>query len=135
MLQANKKTLLNIGLVALVLGSLFAICYLPAMQMAAVHNPTSKFSHFTETDKCCATQSSHHTLTALGIPASPINLESLFILLGLNLMFLIGAEASLTVKKFLNAKLLHARRFILRLFDYLVLFFSRGVLHPKLYNA
>ena len=34
MLQRIKKTLSNIGLIALILGSLFAVCYLPTMRMA-----------------------------------------------------------------------------------------------------
>lgn len=135
MFKEIEKTFSNIVLIALILGSLFAVCYLPTMQMAVADNMASGASNFSKTEQCCQTQSSHHSLAATAIPASPINLESLLILLGLSLLSLFGADALLTVKNFINAKLLYARQFILRLFDYLIQFFSRGVLHPKLYNA
>ncbi len=135
MLQRIKKTLSNIGLIALILGSLFAVCYLPTMRMASAQNMASGTSRFTKTEQCCKTQNNHHTLAAIGIPASPINLENLLILLGLSLLSLIGADTLLAVKKFINAKLLNARQFRLKLFNYLIQFFSTGVLHPKLYNA
>ena len=41
MLQRIKKTLSNIGLIALILGSLFAVCYLPTMRMASLQNMAS----------------------------------------------------------------------------------------------
>lgn len=134
MLQDIKKSLSNITLIALILGSLFAVCYLPAMKMAAADKSANK-SSVTKTEQCCETQNSHHTLTAIGIPASPVNLESLLILLSLSLLALIGMDALLTIKNPINAKLINAQQFLLRLFDYLIQFFSRGVLHPKLYNA
>ena len=134
MLKEIKKTLSNIGLIALILGSLFAVCYIPAMNMTAAHQPTQS-AHFAKTDQCCQTQNNHHTLTAVSIPAGPVNFEGLLMLLGLTLLFLIGADHALLSKNFINAKLLHARRFLLRLFDYLIQFFSKGVLHPKLYSA
>ncbi len=134
MLQDIKKSLSNITLIALVLGSLFALCYLPAMKMAVADKMANK-SSVTKTEQCCETQSSHHTLSAIGIPASPVNLESLLILLSLSLLALIGTDALLIIKDSINAKLINAQQFLLRLFDYLIQFFSRGVLHPKLYNA
>ena len=135
MFKEIKKTLSNIALIALILGSLFAVCYFPTMRMAAADKLATGQSSVTKPEQCCETQSTHHILTAIGIPASPINLESLLVLLSLSLLALISMDDLLIIKNSINAKLINAQQFLLRLFDYLIQFFSRGVLHPKLYNA
>ncbi|MCL5774602.1 MAG: hypothetical protein M1333_00140 [Patescibacteria group bacterium] len=134
--QKAKTYIVTLGVFSLILGSIFALCYLPFMQMSATHPAAAQTTHMAAgSNQCCESQSAHHILTAASIPASPINLESLLLLLGLSILSLFGTDALLSIKNFINAKLLHGRQFLLRLFDYLIQLFSRGVLHPKLYNA
>lgn len=73
--------------------------------------------------------------TTLGTTVNNVNTtKDISALLGLGLLFLLASFLG----KYPNQarfKFLFTRRFLLRLHDYLVLFFSRGLLHPKLYNA
>ena len=136
LLQKAKIYIVTLGVFSLVLGSIFELCYIPFMQMSTAHPAAAQTIHMaTGSNQCCESQSAHHILTAASIPASPINLESLLLLLGLSILSLFGTDALQSIKNFIYAKLLHGRHFLLRLFDYLIQLFSRGVLHPKLYNA
>ncbi len=136
MLKHKVKTfLLTLGLFGLIIGSVFALCYTPFMKMASVHSKVETSHMTTKVQQCCESQTSPHMLTALG---TVINNDSaakdISALLGLGTLFLL-ASFQRKPRSQTGLKFLFSRRFILRLHDYLVLFFSRGLLHPKLYNA
>lgn len=136
MLKYKLKTfLLTLVLFSLIVGSIFALCYAPYMKMTSAHNAVETSHMTTKAQQCCESQTSPHMLTALGTAINNASaIKDLSALLGLGALFLL---VSFLGKPRHQARLnfLFARRFILRLHDYLVLFFSRGILHPKLYNA
>lgn len=136
MLKHKAKTfILTLGLFGLIIGSVFALCYAPFMKMVSVHSAVET-SHMTaNAQQCCENKTGTHMFTTLGTAINNVSAtKDMSALLGLGVLFLL-------ISFFENAriqaglKFLFARRFILRTYDYLVLFFSRGVLHPKLYNA
>lgn len=136
MLKHKVKTfLLTFGILGLIIGSVFALCYAPFMKMASVHNAAQASHMTTQAQECCENQTSPHMLTVLGTAVNNASaIKDLSALLGLGVLFLLVAFLG-KPRQQARLNFIFARRFILRLHDYLVLFFSRGVLHPKLYNA
>ena len=135
LLKKLKTYFVTFGVIGLILGSVFALCYTPFMEMTSAHSAAAQTTHMdTGTQQCCENKTSPHMLTAAALTVNVVGLKNILALLALGSLFLLISFQSKS-KNETGLKFLFARRFILRLHDYLVLFFSRGLLHPKLYNA
>ncbi len=135
LLNETKKFVSHVGIIGLILGSVFALCYIPFMKMEAAHQSMSQPTHVSQkTTQCCESQNSPHMASIIGTVINIVSFESLLVLLSLSLLFFLLKLSDLS-KNIVALKFRLAKQFLLRLFDYLALAFSRGLLHPKLYNA
>ncbi len=135
LLKETKRIISSIGIISLLLGSIFALCYTPFMKMASLHNPTTQAGSISKSGtQCCGPVNTNHHLTVTGIMAPVSALENLLLLLGLGLLLFVAG----TVKKLedtVKPKLDRLRQLIYKLFYYLIEAFSSGLLHPKLYHT
>jgi len=129
-----KQAVTSLGIFSLILGSIFVLCYVPFMKMTSFHFKAAQTTHMaTGLERCCENQANPHAQASAAITTNASALENLLTLLGLAGLFLFVSFRG-NAKNQAGLKFRFTRRFISKLYDYLALAFSRGVLHPKLYN-